>query len=250
MRVVIADDEPAARRGVSRLVRAAGLDLVGEAATVEETAALIAEHQPDAAFLDIEMGDGTIFNLLTTLPNPPKVVFVTAFSGHALRAFDFQVVDFLLKPVAADRFGIAVQRLTQRIGADAVLNRLHRPTPFEQQTLQVATSRGLCLIPARDIIYLEAERDFTYLHVQGSAPMLASLPLGRFDTLLPTPPFLRINRSLIVNALQIERIVPIDRNTTQIHLRGFHTPLQVGRSARGALRRMLGPLTTEGDIAP
>lgn len=243
MRVVIADDEPAARRGISRLVQTAGLDLVGQASTLAEAATLIAAHQPDAAFLDIEMGDSTSFSLLAALPDPPKVVFVTAFSGHALRAFDFQVVDFLLKPVAAERFDIAVKRLAQRIEADAILNRAHRPAPFEQQTLQVATSRGLCLIPARDIIYLEAERDFTYLHVQGSAPMLASLPLGRFDTQLPTPPFLRINRSLIVNALQIERIVPLDRNTTSIHLRGFHTPLQVGRSARGALRRMLGRLT-------
>ncbi|PWR18086.1 LytR/AlgR family response regulator transcription factor [Zavarzinia compransoris] len=243
MRAILVDDEPAARRGLARLIEAAGLDLVGQAATVPEAARLIEETRPDAAFLDIEIGGATSFDLLAALARPPKVIFVTAHSDHALRAFDFQVVDFLLKPLDPARFAVAVQRLERTLKAEAAIQQ-HRPAARPQpRSVQVSNGRETRMVDCRRILCLEAERDYTRLYLEDEAPLLANALIGRLEEMLPKPMFRRISRSLILNTERIERIETPDRNSALVHLAGLASPIAIGRAGRSALRQfLLGPV--------
>jgi len=241
MRVVLVDDEAAARRGLARLIQAAGLDLLGQAASVQEGLQMIEESRPDALFLDIELGSCTSFDLLAALPRPPRVVFVTAHSDHALRAFDFQAVDFLLKPLDPARFTLAVQRLDLALKAEAAIQQRRAEPKTRPRTLQVSIGRETRLIDCRRIICLEAERDYTRLYLDGEAPVLANVLIGRLEEFLPIPAFRRISRSLILNTARIERIETPDRNGAQVHLLGLAHPIVIGRAGRSALRQFLLP---------
>ena len=100
MKALIVDDEPLARKEVRRLLAAhPAIAIVGEAASVGEGRTRIEELAPDLVFLDIEMPDGTGFDLLASLESPPQVIFTTAYDQHALRAFEVNALDYLLKPI-------------------------------------------------------------------------------------------------------------------------------------------------------
>ena len=120
LRAVIADDEPAARRGVRLLLeRDGGIEIAGEAANGPEAVALIREARPDLVFLDVQMPGADGFQVLAQLPPDavPVVIFVTAYDEHALRAFEVNAIDSLLKPYDDARFAAALQRAkTQEIG--------------------------------------------------------------------------------------------------------------------------------------
>ena len=113
LRAVIADDEPAARRGVRLLLeRDGGVEIAGEAANGPEAVALIRDEKPDLVFLDVQMPGADGFEVLSQLPPAavPVVVFVTAYDEHAVRAFEVNAIDYLLKPYDDARFAAALQR--------------------------------------------------------------------------------------------------------------------------------------------
>jgi two-component system LytT family response regulator len=115
MKVVIIDDERLARNELRRLLKAhPELELAGEAATIEEGLQLIAEVAPDLLLLDIQMPEGSGFDLLAALDNPPAVIFTTAYDQYAIRAFDANALDYLLKPIEADRLAQALRKCAAR----------------------------------------------------------------------------------------------------------------------------------------
>ena len=111
MRAIIVDDEPLARREMRRLLAEfAWIDIVGEAANVGEAALLIERLLPELLFLDIQMPGGTGFDLLERLEHLPRVIFTTAYDKHAVRAFEVNALDYLLKPIEPERLAAAVVR--------------------------------------------------------------------------------------------------------------------------------------------
>ena len=224
MRVLLADDEPVA---LDRLELAlAGIpeaSLVARARNGREALRLMQELRPEIAVLDIQMPgmDGLQVVQLLQTGNPVlEIVFVTAYQEHAVRAFDLHAVDYLLKPVAFDRFREALRRAQSRLQARAANARLLQlqellaslrtqgesrfDTPYEQE-LWAKTRDGLQRIPIDAIDYIAAEGDYVMVHAGQRSYLLKDTIVSLLARLDPKR-FLRIHRSTIVQAKSIRSL--------------------------------------------
>ena len=231
-RVVLVDDEALARRGMRRLLaRHPTVEIVGEADTLAAAIAVIERERPDVIFLDLELPDAHGFDLLAHLPSPPKVVIVTAHAEHALQAFDVAAVDYLLRPVSAARLSETMARLER---APAPIP--DTPAGEVGPVLRLRTSSRVVVTPARHVIAASAEGDFSRLTIERLASLLVLQPLKQIERSLPSPPFLRLSRSLIVNSRCVSEIRYESRDRSVIALAGATHPLHLGRAATARLR--------------
>jgi len=233
LRVALVDDEPLARKALrQRLAAHPEIEVVGEAASVAEAKPLVAALRPDAVFLDIGLPDAAGFALVEEMDPAPRVVFVTAHSGHALRAFDVGAVDYLLKPVKAERLAACLERLLRAVAAQPA-----RPAPAPaERLLSLRTPARSVVTPEKDVAALQAEGDFTRVLLAGQAPLLICRSLGSFARALPEPRFVRLDRSLIVNAERLRGVEAAGRSGTLLSLAGLAEPLRLGKAATKRLR--------------
>lgn len=233
LQVILIDDEPLARQGMRQLLsRHPEIEIVNEADDLKSARRAIEESRPDAIFLDIQMPGGDGFELLRGLENPPKVIFVTAYSEHAVRAFEVQAVDYLLKPVAPARLDAAIRRL-QAYGDDS-MESYHKEDRLCLRTPERTVVAALSAIAA-----LEAERDYTRIFIADEAPLLIWQSLGSYEKTLPDPPFARLDRSLMVNLDRIARADHVSRDKTRLSLRDVAQTFVLGRTAQARLNARL-----------
>ncbi|MBN8926222.1 MAG: hypothetical protein BGO51_27500 [Rhodospirillales bacterium 69-11] len=236
LRVIVVDDEAAGRRAVAQLIgRHSSLQLVGQAGSAATATALIARLRPDAVFLDVQMAGGDGFRVLADMPLPPKIVFVTAHAAYATRAFDVEAVDFLLKPVQPDRFARAVRRLHRAVAVPTGRSAVEAATG----RLAVASGRGTRIVALADLLAVHADGDGVQLRLRGGETCAARESIGRFAAQLPTPPFLRLSRSLLVNTAALAAMEVLSRDAVRVGLADGSPPLLLGRTAATALRRHL-----------
>jgi DNA-binding LytR/AlgR family response regulator len=221
MRVLLADDEPMA---IERLELAlAGIPearLVGAARNGHEAIAMIRDLRPDVAVLDVQMPLTDAFDVIESLRAGdfvPEIIFITAFDRHAVRAFDVQAVDYLLKPVAFDRFHEALRRAQARLDARASETRLlelqrvlaavraeeRDDTPARE--LWVPEEGGLAKVAVSAIDRIEAEGDYVRIHVGEASHVLKETITGIQQRLDPAT-FARVHRSSIVNLTRVRGV--------------------------------------------
>ncbi|HEX7241401.1 MAG TPA: LytTR family DNA-binding domain-containing protein [Longimicrobiaceae bacterium] len=250
IRAVIVDDEPLARRRVrSLLVEAGDVQVVAECANGKEAIRAIEELPPDLLFLDIQMPEMDGFDVLRAVGvgRVPVVIFVTAYDQFALRAFEAQALDYLLKPFDDERFEAALQRARERIrqqqGGDldrrlrALLEEVRGGRGYLQR-LVVPSGHRSVFVRTEEIDWLEAERNYIRLHVGGRAYLLRE-NLGRMESALDPSRFCRIHRSTIVN---IDRIQAVESLLGGEYVVLLHdgTKLTSGRSYRRNLHALMG----------
>lgn len=251
LRVMLVDDEPPARRGLRRLLRSyADIEIVAEAGSVSEAQALAAALRPDAIFLDVELTDGRGFDLVAQLLSAPAIVFVTAHDLYAVKAFDIAAVDFLLKPIAPERLALTIERLRRHgQGATRAVPSRERQDDVEldadpghggpAQRIHLRIDGKSVIAPLRTVALLTAEADFTRVFLKGARDYLVCRLLRHFEAQLPTPPFVRISRSLIVNLDQLERVEWQEAGRCSLSLGGDITPVTIGRIAARRLRQRI-----------
>jgi two-component system LytT family response regulator len=243
LRVMLVDDEALARQGLrAELERLPDVEVCGEAGNIAQAAEAIPALAPDAVFLDIRMPHGDGFALLKQLPTPPLVVFVTAHSEYAAQAFDVQAVDYLLKPVRAQRLADAVSRLRRALGSSGP-----EPAYHEGDRICLRTPERTLVTRARDIVLLQAEGDFTRVTVAQEHPLLICQTLGAFERTLPGPPLVRLDRSLMINLERVETIEISPTRGARVTLRGLEEPVELGRTAMRRLREAIPQIA--GDLA-
>src|SRR4028119_1452642 len=220
MRVLIVDDEPLARRRLVQLLAArADVQIVGEAGSGREALKLVELLRPDVLLLDIEMPGVDGFAVLKDMPpgHAPAIVFVTAFQDHAVKAFELRATDFVVKPVNGERLAKALDQARRDIEARRAGERL----AFLQARLAELESRALSASDAgvwvqigsdkrrlalTDIRWLQAERDYVRVHMNGHAHLVNAL-LGDMEKALEGQPFLRIHRSTIVRCDKVRAML-------------------------------------------
>ncbi len=231
MRVLIVDDEHLARQAMRRLL--AGhpeAEIVGEAASLAEAVEAIERTAPQLVFLDIELGGGGDgFDLLAALDQPPIVVFVTAYAEHAVEAFAVNAVDYLLKPVEPERLAESLARAGRQLDRG----------PAGSGVIALRTPKQTVLAQPAEIAALRADGDFTHVFIADQPAVMIWRTLGHFEELLPSPPFLRLGRSLIINCDRLRKIETPSRAGGQITLEGMSEPLVLGRTAAARLRETL-----------
>ena len=233
LRVVLVDDERLARQGMRQLLAAhPEVNIIGEASRVPAAAEIIRAERPHAVFLDIQMPGATGFDLLESVENAPKIVFVTAHFEHAVRAFEVQAVDYLLKPVRPDRLAGALKRL------HAVCHAQEHTEPYQRSDrICLRTPQRTVITSLDDVIALEADGDFTRFHLADQSTLLICNTLGSYEKTLPSPPFVRISRSLILNFERLAGVEQVSRDEARLSLRGLTHTFSVGRRALSRLKK-------------
>jgi two-component system LytT family response regulator len=200
MRVIIVDDEPPARREMRRLlVEFPWMEIVGEAGSAAEAEALIEELHPELIFLDIQMPGGSGFDLLSRLEHVPQVVFTTAHDEHAVRAFEVNALDYLLKPIDPRRLASTLDRVRSASAIPAARG----GSVLEQ--LFVRDGSRCWFVPLREVQLLTSEGNCVRLSWGKIKPLLAR-SLAAIEQRLDPAQFFRANRRQIINLKFIESI--------------------------------------------
>jgi two-component system LytT family response regulator len=233
LRTLIVDDEPLARRGLSlRLARHSDVEVVAEAGNGREAFFAICEHQPDLMFLDVQMPGVDGFELLKAVPaaQMPVTVFVTAYDQYALKAFEANALDYLLKPVEDARLDVALDRVRQEIAnrdADEHRSRLlrllgtmsGRPDLTLDEALADAVQNGrptddrlaikdagrILRVPLDDILWIDAAGDYMCVHTGVDTHVLRAT-MRELEGRLDPRRFQRIHRSTIVNVARVREL--------------------------------------------
>ncbi|MRS04825.1 response regulator transcription factor [bacterium] len=208
IRAVIIDDEKLSRDVIFNYLNeyCPDVEVVAQASSVKTALSAIQKTTPDLVFLDIEMPDGTGFDLLNKVDKIDfKIIFVTAYSEYAIKAFRFSAIDYLLKPVKIDELIDAVARVrsagTTGISAEIIsslLNNLRSSSP-RQSTLIIPNIRGFEVLRVSEIIMCQADGYCTNFHLSGNRKVVSSKNLKHFDGLLEDQNFLRVHHSYLVN---------------------------------------------------
>jgi two-component system LytT family response regulator len=202
MKAMIVDDEPLARRELRRLLAEfPDIEIVGEAANVEESAIGVEQWLPELLFLDIQMPGGSGFDLLARLEHVPCVIFTTAYDHHAVRAFEVNALDYLLKPIEPERLSAAVAKArsaksegTPAVRSGATIERLF-----------VRDGSRCWFVPLREVSLMVSEGNYVRLHWGKSRPLLAR-PLTSLEQRLDPGRFFRANRQQVINLDFIESV--------------------------------------------
>ena len=243
-RCVVIDDEKPARDRLKRLLGAhPDFEIVGEAADAEAAVRLIDETTPDLCFLDVQMPEGTGFDVLARVKRVPCVIFVTAYDRYAVPAFEVRSIDYLLKPVGRERFAEALDRAREHIdGAGSArrildeLDALRRsfgggaaaaPRP---DRISVRRGSGLLLLDPNEIVWFEAEDTLVFART-GSGRFLVDRTLSELEQQLEGQ-FFRARRGCLVNLGHIAEIRPGDAGTCTIVCRGAGAVALSRRQAR------------------
>jgi two-component system LytT family response regulator len=239
-RALLIDDEPPARDLLRRLlaVHASQVEVVGEARSVSDAAEKCARLRPDLLFLDVQMPREDGFALLPRLTPPvPAIIFVTAYDQFAVRAFDVNAVDYLLKPIAPERLARALAKLAA--GMEEPSNASVAAPLQPGDTVFLRADNFLRTVPVSALTHIEAEENYTRVHFTDGAPMLVRRAMGEWEKLLPSPLFVRVDRSLIVNRAAVQRLEVVSRDIAHVHLAGDREPLVLARRASLRLRQAL-----------
>jgi two-component system LytT family response regulator len=237
LRALIVDDERLARRELRALLEEhGGLTVAGEAGSADEAAALIREVRPDVIFLDIQMPGATGFDLLERVEVTADLIFVTAFDEYALRAFEVNALDYLLKPVAPERLARALERLAR--------GGRREKTPLRKleydDRLFLDTGGHSRFVKVSSIVLVAAAADYSEVFTEDGRRALVQKPLREWEARLPSKHFLRVRRSTIINLEHVERVENWFNRSYRIHLRQLKEPVAVSRRYASVLKSRFG----------
>lgn len=228
MKALIIDDERLARAELRRLLAAhPEIEISGEARNGAEALTLIESLTPDVIFLDVQMPGMSGFDLLERLDEPPQVIFTTAFDRHAVQAFEANALDYLLKPIAADRLSAAIAKL-QKIVHGPATSAVRAPL----DRVFVRDGDRCWLVQLTDIVLLESEGNYTRLYFGKDKPLIPRSLAALEERLDPTL-FFRASRQHTVNLKAIEKVDTSVAGNLIVTLRGGHA---VEMSRRQSLR--------------
>ena len=204
MKIAIVDDERLARAELKRLLKPhADVTIVGEARNVEEGVALLRRDHVDLLLLDIQMPDGTGFDLLERLDRVPSVVMTTAYDAHAIHAFEINALDYLLKPIAPERLAQALDRARRAVPGGPERAALQTPKPIDR--VFVRDGERCWLVDVAEIRLFEAEGNYARVYFGSNRPLILK-SLQALEARLHPAVFFRVSRSAIINLHAVENV--------------------------------------------
>ena len=212
LRIVIIDDEVNVRRVIKKLLNLINTDymVVGEAPSIVEGKRVIVKTNPDLVILDIELEDGTGFTLINKLSKVDfKLIFITAYNQYAIKAFKFNALDYLLKPIEPNDLKEALTKAESAIGSEnelkKLLQNLEQNRNSEIQKIVIKTTNKTYFIEVNEILYCQSEGSYTSI-VTSDETILASKNLKHFQDLLLEHDFIRTHQSYLVNKNHVTAI--------------------------------------------
>jgi two-component system LytT family response regulator len=251
MKALLIDDEPLARSELRRLLKKhPDVEIVGEAANTDEARKLIRELKPTLLFLDVQMPEENGFELLASLdPGVPAVIFTTAFDQHALRAFEFGALDYLMKPIEPDRLTEALERASRaQSGSRPPLETESSESNDDTEPLDTPLKSGekvfvrdgdrCWFVPVESIRGIEADGNHARLWLDGTEPYIHRT-LAQLENRLPPEIFFRASRSQIINLRCVESVEPWFSGSLRVKLPG-NKVVEMSRRQSRLFRQRLG----------
>jgi two-component system LytT family response regulator len=245
IKALIIDDEALGRKIIHEYLKShSEVEPLAECQDAYEALEAIEKYHPDLLFLDVQMPEINGFEMLKMLEEIPFIIFSTAYDQYALKAFEVNAVDYLLKPFDQERFDIALERAKERISPKRgkpeeiknLLKQLHSENPYLDK-IMVKKSGKIFVLDVNEIDWLEAAGDYVNLHTaKGSFLVLQSL--SHIETRLNPARFVRVHRSAIVSIGAIKEIVPWSKGRLKIHLRDGHQTL-ISRSGTKRIKKFM-----------
>ena len=249
MRVIVVEDEPLAREGLSALLAAEpAVEVVGSFASAAAARHALRTSAPDAMFVDVEMPGESGVELVRSIPQAtrPKVVFVTAHETYAATAFDVEAVDYVLKPIDETRLSVAVGRVRRSIETSALASTARSivevpDAPGDTRRLTRISARvgeRLVVMKLCDVSWIEADGDYMKVHSRGRA-LFVRMTMRELERRLDPDMFVRVHRSALVN---IDAVTGVEMLPHGDHVTVLTdgSRVRVGRSYRDALFETLG----------
>jgi len=206
--VVIIDDEARARKTIVELIKLYSVDVevIGEADGVKSGVEIIQKLSPDIVLLDIQMADGTGFDLLQNIGKPSfRLIFITAFQEHAIRAFKFAALDYLLKPIDPDALTSALDRAKEEVLSDnlrqqfaTLLENINAPSKADKKIV-IKTAESIYVVNVNEILRCEADRNYTNIFFLDGSKTMVSTVLKEYDEILADHGFIRVHQSHLIN---------------------------------------------------
>lgn len=215
IKALIVDDEPSACQVIESLVLAYSneITICGFCHNIDDAVAGISCHRPDILFLDVELADGSGFEVLENFSDlGARVVFITAYEHYAIKAIKHNAFDYILKPIVPEEFKAVLQKVTENLKKPSVLTDtavlLERLKGINRK-IGVPTRNGIHYYPVDDIVVLQGDGSYTNMHMEDGTKVLVTKMLKDFEQLLLQKGFLRVHKSFLVN---IHHIVELRRN--------------------------------------
>ena len=209
---VIVDDEKLARELLQEyLLQLPNIQVLGECSKGKDAVEMIDKLKPDLIFLDVQMPGMSGFDVLEEITHDPYVIFCTAYDQYAIKAFEKNAVDYILKPLDQERFKLGVERAISRMKMEQNnVGELLRNMKTENKTsydthIFVQKSEKLLNLPVEEIVYLEASGDYTILTTKGDQ-FVSSSGIGKLEEILNPETFIRVHRSTIININNLKEI--------------------------------------------
>lgn len=237
IKAIIVDDERLAREGLKQLLAETGdIELVGEAANADEAIELVEKHKPQLLFLDIEMPEKNGFDLLEELIETPYVIFTTAYNEFALKAFEVNAMDYILKPIELPRLKEAISRVKKQIIEIDQQPKSNR-TLTETDQVFIRDGDKCWFVKLTDIRMIESAGNYAKIHFDKYQPLIHKT-LNALDERLSPNLFFRANRQQIINLQYIDKIEPFFNAGFLIYLKDG-TKVEVSRRQSVKFKEMM-----------
>jgi DNA-binding LytR/AlgR family response regulator len=234
MNFLIVDDETFARKQIGELVKKVCPEcVIIEASTLSEAKSAISQTDFSIIFLDINLKGELGFDLVPSISKQTKIVFITAMDKYAIRAFEVNAMDYILKPPTFDRIKKAIDIYTH--------------DPREKINLKIFSIDDRIFVQSNDVVqyiyikdirYVSAEGVYTHLFTSDSKPFLVRKSLTEWSDLLPKKHFIRIHRSTLINLNAIDHMKPLGKGMFNVYIKGFNDPLTISRSYSSEIKKL------------
>ena len=230
IKAVIVDDVESMRAVLKKLLSNFDqIQLVGEASDYDEAKNIIQEEKPDLLFLDVDLNGLTSIDLLSDLNYKPMVIFITSHPDYAIKAFEMNAVDYLLKPISLERLTKAIEKVSNT-QEDQIWNDTSEARFGLDHIILLSFDNKLCFVKIKDINYIEAYGNYTKVYLSDGKLSITYNSIKNWTTRLPEDVFIQIHRSTIINLINVVKIEKWANDTGRLYLKGIEKPFEISRS--------------------
>ena len=234
---LIVDDERLARKElIFLLTQHKNVRIIGEADNVSSAIQAITKFNPDVIFLDIQMPGESGFDLLNKIKINARIIFVTAFDEYAIRAFEINALDYLLKPVSPDRLAQTINRIEQ----NETLEQVDLRKLSYDDRLFLLINEGMTFLKVKSILCIQAAGDYTEIVTKDGKKGLTLKPMKEWEYRLPEQYFCRIHRSTIINMKYVDQLEEWFNYSYKVFLKGIEQPFIMSRRYVAKLKSRMG----------
>jgi len=233
---IIVEDSRLARNELKELLKKhPQIELIAEAENVDKAYELINQKQPRVLFLDINMPEKNGFELLEMLDNVPITIFTTAYDEYAIKSFEYNAFDYLLKPISQDRFSKTIEKVIATIEKEATEQK-----PFElHRQIFIKDGENCWLIRISEIAVFEIVGNYTRVYFEDNTPLIYK-SLNQIEAKLPEETFFRANRQQIINLNHVDKVVPWFNGKLKVTMKNSEQEIEISRRQSYKFKELLG----------